>query len=241
MNVHGKTAKRIKKIRWMFGKPDFSVSHGVELPVKHRLISEGIAKQIFFGEYEAKEIDIISRRLEAGDRVMEVGAGIGFLSAFCARKVGSENVFAYEANPELLDVIRTTYARNQVSASISNVFLAGDEGECDFYVHDDFWASSSVVSGEGDAARKISVKKVKLNEEIQRVAPTFLIVDIEGGEKEFFGIIDFDGIKKICIETHPGVLTDKDISDIFHKLMQHGFVLDFSIIRKNVFYFYREN
>jgi FkbM family methyltransferase len=239
MGSQGRTAKRIKKILWMFAKPEFASSHGIELPVKHRLISEGIAKQIFFGEYESKEIDIISRRLEPTDRVMEVGAGIGFLSAFCASKVGSENVFAYEANPELLEVIRTTYARNHLSPSISNVFLADEEGECDFYVHDEFWASSSVVSS--NTSRKISVRKVKLNEEIHRVAPTFLIVDIEGGEKEFFGIIDLTGIRKVCVETHPGVLTDKDISDIFQILFQNGFVLDFSIIRKNVFYFYRES
>lgn len=237
MGIHGKTGKRIKKILWKFRIPDYSLFHGVCLPVKHNLISKSIARQIYFGEYEAKEIDIISKRIDVDDCVMEIGAGIGFLSAFCAKKVGGNNVFAYEANPELIDIIKLTYLKNNISPSISNVFLAEDEGDCEFYVHKDFWASSSVFSN--DSSRKIVVKKKKLNNEIYRINPTFLIVDIEGGEKELFNIIDFNNIRKICLETHPGILTDNDISDIFKILFDAGFLLDFSIIRKNVFYFYR--
>lgn len=238
MRKQGRTAKRIKKILWRFGMPNFSDNYGVILPVKHRLISKGIAKQIYFGEYESKEIDIIAHRLDKNDRVMEVGAGIGFLSTFCAKHIGSENVFAYEANPELIDIIRLTYEKNHVSPQVYNVFLAEGEGECEFYLNDDFWASSSVI--KTNTTRKVIIKKVSLNDEIRRIKPTFLIVDIEGGEKDFFGLVDLSGIKKICIETHPGILTNEDLSGIFSQLMAEGFRLDFSIIRKNVFYFYRD-
>ncbi|WP_287600575.1 FkbM family methyltransferase [Thiothrix sp.] len=238
MKKQGRTARRIKKILWRFGMPDFSDNYGVMLPVKHALISKGIAKQIYFEEYESKEIDIISKRLDKNDRVMEVGAGIGFLSAFCAKQIGSENVFAYEANPELIDVIKMTHKKNYVSPQIYNIFLADADGECEFYLNDDFWASSSVVNTV--STRKVMIRKVSLNDEIRRIAPTFLIVDIEGGEKDFFALVDLSGVKKICIETHPGILTDKDISEIFNGLMNKGFWLDFSIIRKNVFYFYRD-
>jgi hypothetical protein len=131
-----------------------------------------------------------------------------------------------------------THEKNHVSPQVYNTFLADGDGECEFHLNDDFWASSSVVKTA--STRKVMIRKVSLNDEIRRITPTFLIVDIEGGEKDFFALADLTGVNKICMETHPGILTDKEISEIFNGLINDGFWLDFSIVRKNVFYFYRD-
>ena len=235
MRKKGRTVRKLKKLAWRFGQPEWADNHGVMLPVKHALVSPGIAREIYLGDYEAKEIEIISRRLAAGDVVFEVGAGLGFLSAYCAKLTGGERVFAYEANPELLPLIRATYARNQVAPTLINALLAKGEGEREFHLEEQFWASSAHRKG----GRSISVRQLDRDTELARVKPSFLIVDIEGGEAEFFSGAELSSVRKICVETHPDVLGDRVLSEMFAGLVAQGFALDFSLIRKNVFFFHR--
>ena len=235
MRKNGRTAHKLKKLAWRFSQPDWADNHGVMLPVKHKLVSPGIAREIYLGDYEAKEIEIISRRLAADDVVFEVGAGLGYLSAYCAKRNGSNKVFTYEANPELIPLIRETHARNGVSPTVTNALLARGSGEREFRIEDDFWASSA----HRDGGRAIMVKQLDLDAELARIQPSFMIVDIEGGEAEFFAGTDLATVKKICVETHPDVLGDQVLSEMFAALVAKGFALDFSLIRKNVFFFHR--
>ncbi|MCF8150352.1 MAG: FkbM family methyltransferase [Burkholderiaceae bacterium] len=235
MRSNGRTARRLRKLAWRFSQPDWADNHGIMLPVKHTQVSPGIAREIYLGDYEAKEIEIISRRLAVDDIVFEVGAGLGFLSAYCAKRTGGERVFAYEANPELIPLIRETHARNGVAPTLINALLAKGEGEREFHLEDDFWASSAHRTG----GRAITVKQLDLNSELARIKPGFLIVDIEGGEAEFFAGAELATVNKICVETHPDVLGDRVLSEMFAGLVAKGFALDFSLIRKNVFFFHR--
>lgn len=235
MRKNSRTIRKIKRFTWRFRQPAWADNHGVLLPVKHALISPGIAREIYLGDYEAKEIEIISKRLATDDVVFEVGAGIGFLSAYCARRTGAEKVFAYEANPELIPLIRETHTRNQVAPTLINALLAKGEGEHEFHLEDDFWASSAHRKG----GRSTTVRQLDLNAELARVQPSFLIVDIEGGEAEFFATAELSTVRKICVETHSDVLGDRVLSEMFAGLVAKGFALDFSLIRKNVFFFHR--
>lgn len=232
----GRTRKRLKKLLQPFYVPRYVSNHGVLLPTRYPLLTKGIRRQIYFGEYESKEAEIVSRRLEKDDVVMEVGAGIGFLSALCARRIGSEKVFAYEANPALFELIAMTHRINGVAPVVENAILGKENGERLFYLEKEFWASSTTVKTNAQA---ILVSQKDLNSELAKRRPTFLIVDIEGGEKEFFAVANLDTVRKICIETHPGILSNEEITDLFELLFRQGFVLDFSLIRKNVFYLYR--
>lgn len=233
----GKTEKRLNKLLWHWRRPLWAENHGIWLPCCQPGISSGIARQIFFGEYESKEIDIVSQKIEDDDIVVEVGSGLGFLSAYCAKRIGSQRVHSFEANPALMPLITATYQKNSVSPAINNVLLARGEGKCDFYVEEDFWASSTSPRSVG--AMAIQVVQHDLNETFSRLSPTFLIVDIEGGEGDFFAYAELSGVRKICLETHPDVLGNDGISKIFSRLFYLGFFLDFSCIRKNVFFFYR--
>jgi FkbM family methyltransferase len=235
MRNNGRTARKLRKLAWKFRQPAWANNHGVLLPVKHPLVSPGIAREIYFGDYEAKEIEIIGKRLAADDIFLEVGAGLGFLSAYCAKRIGSDKVFTYEANPELIPLIRETHTKNSVTPTVTNALLAQGEGEREFHLEADFWASSAHRSG----GRAISVHQIDLNAELARIKPSFLMVDIEGGEAEFFAGADLTPVRKICVETHPDVLGDKVLSEMFASLVIKGFSLDFTLIRKNVFFFHR--
>lgn len=238
MRPNGSTVKRIKKLRWRFHVPDWSEINGIALPVKHPLIVQAIQKKIFFGDYEAKESDIVEKRLAPDDIVMEVGAGIGYLSALCAKRIGSERVHAYEANPAMMDVIAATHEKNRVSPRVANVMMGRGNGVCTLHVEEEFWASSTVAGSA--SAKKVEVRQIDLNEEFDKVRPSFLIIDIEGGEIDFFNYAKLDGLRKICIETHPGMISNQEINDMFVKLIAMGFLIDYTLLRKNVFYLYRD-
>lgn len=234
----GRTEKRLKKLVRSFYSPTYADNFGIRLPLKHPAITPPIRRDIYFGEYERKEVEIIRQRLANDDIVMEVGAGIGFLSAFCAREIGGQRVFAYEANPALMDVIKQIHADNGVAPNMRNVLLGQGDGEREFFLEKDFWASSLIRSDS--TTEVIRVPQVDLNTEINRIAPTFLIVDIEGGEYEFFQLADLKKVQKICVEVHPHVLGNRRISEIVARLIDQGFSLDFGCMRKNVLFFSRE-
>lgn len=235
----GKAEKRLKRLRWRFGVPTYADNHGIRLPLRHPAITKPIQSDIFFGDYESKEAELVLLKLEPGDIVMEVGAGIGFLSALCARVVGNDRVFAFEANPQLMEPIRQVHSLNDVAPTVTNALLGDGIGEREFFLEMDYWASS-LIRGSAEA-QTIRVPQIDRNTEIRRIAPTFLIVDIEGGEYDFFSGIELASVRKICIETHPHVLGNRRVSEILGWLFAAGFSLDFSCMRKNVYFLYRDH
>jgi len=234
----GKTEKRLKKLFHRVHRPKWQSVAGIELPLAHPLITPPIRRDIYFGDYERKELDLIERRLEPGDTVMEIGAGIGFLSAYCARVVGDERVHAYEANPALLPIIEEVHQRNRVRPRVVNALLGRGDGERAFFVEPDYWASSLVRRSPG--SKEVRIRQLDLETELRRVAPTFLIVDVEGGEYELLAGPDLGGVAKMCLEVHPDVLGNVRLSELFSGLVGNGLAIDFSLMRKNVFFFYRE-
>lgn len=234
----GRTARRLRRLVRPVYRPQFADNFGVMLPMRHELITADIAKEIYFGDYERKEAEIVSQRLEDEDVVMEIGAGIGFLSAYCAKRVGSDRVFAYDANPALMDLIALTHAANRVNPQVRNAMLGRGAGRARFFVEREFWASTKVKEGTRDA-REIEVEQLDLNAEIERIRPTFLIVDIEGGEAEFFALARLAGVRKICVETHAHVLGYEGVTRMLQHLFEQGFALDTGMIRKHVFFLYR--
>jgi predicted RNA methylase len=69
-------------------------------------------------------------------------AGIGFVLACACKRVGAENVIAFEANPELTQVAIRTCAENGFSVRVMNAVLGSEDGDTDFFIHQDFWTSS---------------------------------------------------------------------------------------------------
>lgn len=239
MKPGSKTEKRLKRLLWLLPKGDFSTNYGVRLPLKHPAITPPICKDIFFGVYESKEADLVSKRITADDVVMEIGAGIGFLSSLCAKVAGSERVHAYEANPQLMEVMQRVHQLNGVAPAIHNVLLGEGVAERTFWLEKDYWASS-LIQGSADAT-PIQVRQIDLNQEIARIKPSFLIIDIEGGEYDLLRHARLDPINKIVIELHPHVLGYTRTSEMLGWLFAAGFALDTSNTRKNVFYLFRES
>jgi FkbM family methyltransferase len=146
-------------------------------------------------------------------------------------------VFAYEANPALLELVSAVHARNKVHPQVIQALLGEGDGERDFFIEPDYWASSLVR--RSPKATCVRIRQIDFNSELRRVAPSFLIVDVEGGEYELLRNADLSAVSKLCLEVHPDVLGNARVSGVFARLIAAGLALDFTLMRKNVFYFYR--
>ncbi len=184
-------------------------------------MTELIQDCIYKNKYETSELKFIQSYLEPNDIVMEVGAGLGLLSSYCAKAIGSDRVFAYEANPNLIKEIKKNYQLNQVNPVIDNCIVGEKTGTQDFFLRKGFWASSTIQPNK--TATKIQVKVKSFNEEIRKINPSFVVIDIEGGEGELFKYIDFYNAKKIVIELHPGIIGQDKIDFVYSRLMEAGF------------------
>ena len=200
--------------------------HGVWLEVAADA-SEAHRRELYAERYERGEARCVLLRLAADDVVMEVGAGVGFVSTLCARRVGSARVTCYEANPELLPRIRETFAANGVSPAVVNAVLSREAGEAELFLEREFVASSLHERSAG--ARAVRVPRLAVNEELRRARPTCLVIDIEGGEGELLPVIDWTGVRKLVIEVHPHVIGEARVRELLSLLAAQGFRQDRSV------------
>src|SRR3546814_7023106 len=76
------------------------------------------------GRYEFKERELARRVLRRGDRVIELGSGMGVVSLIMARLIGAEAVMTFEANPGIVELTRANAERNGLPIMIRNA-IAG--------------------------------------------------------------------------------------------------------------------
>lgn len=214
----------------MLIQPSLVEVEGIKLKIDD-YFSQAIKQNIYFGYYENYELSIVKSQLSPYDVVMEVGAGIGFISTYCAQKIGSEKVFSYEANPDLKKHICNTYKLNNVSPTLEICLVGNHKEELTFYIEKNFW-SSSITPWNKDA-KPVTVTAKSFNEEVRRHNPTFLIIDIEGGEVELIKNADFYNVTKIMLELHTKLIGVEKAEFVKSRLRKAGFQINKKYSREN--------
>lgn len=209
---------------------------GIDLQLGEH-VSQPVQKAIYRGDYEEGEYQLVQSKLEASDIVMELGTGLGFISSYCAKRIGGDRVFTYEGNPSLEPYIRDLYRLNDVYPNLEICLLGRKEGEQSFYISQDFWISSTIKHDNQAKEIKVSVKE--FNREIRRINPTFLIVDIEGGEYEWIQYADLFNVRKIAIEIHSLYLGFDKANFVKSELIKNGFQINESLSRNQEYFLER--
>ncbi|HVI84382.1 MAG TPA: FkbM family methyltransferase [bacterium] len=186
-------------------------------------LGASVRRSLRWGDYEGRELELVRAMLQDTDVVMEVGAGLGVVSTFCAKAVGSERVFAYEANPAMEEYIRRTYALNGVSPTLEVCALGEHGGEQVLCLGQDFSSATTLPPKERWPA--IIVPAKCFDDEVRRRAATFLIVDIEGAESELCRYARFPGVQHVIMELH-GALMLADRDELIARMHSAGFQLD---------------
>ncbi len=198
------------------------------------------ARSIYRDSHEAEEREIVLRNLADDDTVLECGAGLGLVTILCCRKIGSDRVHTVEANPALESVLRKNFALNQVSPHLQIKMVALEEGENDFYVDDKFVTSSRFGSEEEVGRQQHKVATVALQDLLDTIQPTFLIMDIEGAEVDLADSrLDLSSLKKLCIEMHPQIVGNEAITRVVARLAEQGFTWQLTESKQDVLYFKR--
>lgn len=77
------------------------------------------------GYWEPWVTRALLRHVRPGDRIVEVGACVGYFSLLFASRVGpGGSVTSFEANPRMIDLLRRTLAANRVGSAVRLVPLA---------------------------------------------------------------------------------------------------------------------
>ncbi len=196
---------------------------GIRLALDASIMSKHMLDTLRRGYYENEEAEALALIIQANEVVMELGGGIGFLSTLLAKNSQVKAVHVFEANPHLIDAIHRTHSLNGVSACVYNEIVGKSDQPVNFYIHEDFWASSTIPS-VGQTIVKVA--QSCFQSRLDQIKPTLLIVDIEGGEIEVFDNINLNGVKKILIEIHQNVIGREGVKHVFDTLSAEGFHYD---------------
>jgi FkbM family methyltransferase len=199
------------------------VTNGIRVPFVPAIITPAVEKPMRKGRYEGGEAAALRALLRSGDRVLELGAGVGLLSTIAATCPGVEAVTAVEANPDLVPLIRETWRINGVANArlINAVVTVVGGGEAEFYLRRDFWASS-MEAGSRPYERSVPVPKVAIADLIGETRPTVISCDLEGGEAGLFDAADLSGVRAVVMELHPKVYGQDGVRSVHDRLEAAG-------------------
>jgi FkbM family methyltransferase len=162
--------------------------NGVEIHLPPSVTAPLVVERLRDGSYEADEANAAERCVKDGFRVLELGAGIGYVTAICARRTAPENVLAVEANPALIPVIESNLARNGaqgVTVLHGAVVARAEEGQKASHPSGcRITFPASRLASEG--GRIVDVPMIGFHDLLRAHRPHVVLMDIEGAETQLF-------------------------------------------------------
>ena len=200
--------------------------HGVRLDLAREEVSPVIWKALEDGSYEAKEARSILKAIKPGDRVLELGSGIGIITSIIAG-IKDVSVWAFEANPGTAAlatrVIKANCADNVVFSQ--GLLTAHAPHLHPFYVRKDLWMSS-MDENQGPYEKRIEIPSENIDEFINRHRINALVMDIEGAEHDLLQNAELVGVERIFVELHDHLYHLAGIRDITQALALKGYSYD---------------
>ncbi|MCF6304193.1 MAG: FkbM family methyltransferase [Rhodobacteraceae bacterium] len=199
----------------------------VRIPFDRRIITPPIEQAILADQFEAEEAAQIPLIVQEGDTVLDIGAGIGFISTLLARQSGVKQVISVEANPDLMPFMESLHLVNNVHniERVNAVLTNCGADSMAFYQRNDFWMGS-LMAGPNPYERKIEVATKNLNALLRDRAVDLIVCDIEGAEAMIFADADLAGVDRIYLELHDHITGLCGVKSVFDQLSSKGFAFD---------------
>ncbi len=199
-----------------------------------------VRRRVYAGRYEDPERRSIKALVRADDSVLEIGAGVGIVSASIASLLGKGGrLTTYEANPNLERSIIAIAEANNFAYRPRIASVGRDKGHIQFYVNDQTFESSSTHDRGRGIQSKISVPQHSLQEIFDEVHPTVLVIDIEGAESNVLSWTFPSTLRAICVEFHPHIVGDGEVTRLVKSLLNQDFNLLLDQSDERVFAFSR--
>jgi FkbM family methyltransferase len=216
-----KLERTIKMKSRKFRRPRVISIEGVKLEVDRSRLTPPVVRALYRERYEDKEAQLVREVLMPGDRVLEIGAGIGFISLLCAKRCGPEAVLSYEANPDNETLIRRNFELNGLRPQLRCRAISVESDDRELFVAQNILSTSFI--DRGDSATKV-VKCDAISNVIEEFRPNSIVMDVEGAEIDLLPAAPLDGVAKIILETHARIVGDPAIRQLDHHLLGRGFV-----------------
>ena len=185
------------------GKHILSTLHGFKLIIDPS-VDKGVELSLYeTGTYEKGILYFIEKNFKANGVFLDIGANIGLMSIFTARKFPSAKVIAYEAHPETFNILTSNIALNEIS-NISPIQKAVGKTKGVVEIFDNWSVNrggASIKYRDKDA-KGIPVELVVLDDELE-VSPTMIKIDVEGAELDVLL-----GLQKTIEKTAPVLIVE---------------------------------
>jgi len=209
------------RVHWhdLMGKK-FKTMHGV------RLATDGskpnsLRREIIKGRYERHEARLLALAVSAGDRVLEIGGGIGFIGILATKRAGEGRVTSYEANPDMADVIRANYALNGLAGDVRMKAITADGRPVTFFRADNVRSSSFVDLEEG--GEEIRVPSDSIEDAMDATSPDVVVMDVEGAEVEILPLAAARGVPRLLVEFHPHITGAARVEALKADVLEAGY------------------
>lgn len=205
------------------------ILNGVALSVPAEMLNERIAGKLQSGRYEGHEAAAVQMRLRAGNRVLELGSGLGYIASLCAGITGPENVATVEANPDMLPVIRGNLDRNGFQAvTLIHGAVTGLEDadeHIQFEQKKSFWAAR-LAGADSNPDAVVTVPMLHMDALLAQYRPHVVVMDIEGAEAQLFERKWPRHVRSVMMELHPNQYPDTVIKTIVDCMSASGLTYD---------------
>lgn len=196
--------------------------NGVVLNIPKRYVNNNLLSRFNKHTYEKDELSLINY-LNKDDNVLELGSCLGYLSVLVSKKV--KNIISIEANPELSNSLELTKKNNNcLNLNFINTIIDKENINKEMFTYD------LIVAGSADRDDKYNpdynnkwnknIKKYNIEttsieslENDYSINFNTLLIDIEGGELNFFRQYKHyikTNITKIIVELHGRLMNDSN-------------------------------
>lgn len=200
----------------------------IKLRVPGKALTDPLRKALETGRYEWNEAAAIEQHVKPGDRVLDIGAGAGYISILAGRQAGPENVVAVEGNPVMIEALRQNLDANGAAqtALLHGAVVADsyDEDSVLFAAREAFW-SSSIADARTRPDRIVEVPALRLSALLEEHRPTVVSIDVEGGELELCQQPWPDHVRLVVMEIHTSVYPPSGVKAIFDGMSKNNMTL----------------
>jgi len=210
----------------MDAEPKVLISQGMKFPADPAILTQKQRRLLRNGLYKEKEFAAVTALARPSDTVIELGAGMGYMSTAVALKCRVARVHAFEANPDMIPYITEVHRLNGVTnVSLRNAVLGHSAGTARFHIREEFPDSSldpeptGAVSG---LVRVVPVEMLDIRATFAEIRPTFLICDIEGAEADLIPAADLSTLRCAVVELHPQWIGKAGVQAVFDAMAKAG-------------------
>lgn len=197
----------------------------IVLDIPDGMLVPGLRRALEAGRYEGRERQALRRHLRRGDRLLELGTGVGCLAALSAGIIGADRITTVEANPLILEVARANLDRNGAGAvrlihgaAVPDA-MAG--GTIPFHVHPGFW-SASLAPNPKLPTRRHDVLALGFHALLAETGANAVVMDVEGAEEILLDVPPPPAVRLVVLEVHSARYDASVIAQMRESLVAAG-------------------